>query len=84
MPALEPKAGDQFMIPSPGFDPAPSLWVVAVIALRAKLQLVGVILSPRPVVGLASQRRSGQNTLEVAIPALHGTVLTYQGKFLLS
>jgi hypothetical protein len=80
MRALETEAGDRFVVPCARLEPAPCLFVVAGVAMRPQLQLVGVVLSPTPMTGFAGERCSRQNALEMAIPALDGSVLTDQGK----
>jgi len=80
MRALQPETGDGFVVPRPGDERAPSLRGMAVAALSAQSELVGIIVPASPVAGLAGLRGSFQDPLQMAIATLHGSVLPHQGE----
>ncbi len=80
MGSLEGETRFLFMIPGPGPDRFPVMRGMAVSAVKSQLQVVTVVFFADPVAGFTTGRGALQNSLQVAVSAGYGPVLSDQRK----
>jgi len=74
--APESEPGSFVVLPGPGQNPSPARCRMAVGALGAELEAVGIVLPTIPVAGFAGLGRSPENACDVAAPAVDELVLS--------